>query len=179
MARTRIVIETPLTAAQDLANLRMNGTGSWRNVFSLMSWLRGFAKGTRRGNMLVKSGAVRATGAITSTGASTAADTVTLCNVILTAVASGANPAVGEWNVSGTVATQATSIALAINTVSTLTGKVTALASSGVVTVTAVVPGLMGNGLQLSESADNLTITAFSGGTDGTAYNLTLGQVIA
>ena len=179
MALTRLVIETPLTAAQDLRLQNLNGTGSWRNVFQFLSYLRGFAKGTRRGNMKIKSGAVRAAGAITSTGIATAADTVTVANVVLTAVASGANPVVGEWNISATVGTQATSIALAINSIATLTGIVTATSNAGVVTVTAVVPGLMGNGLALAENASNVGVTAFSGGTDGTAYNLTLGQVIA
>lgn len=179
MALQRIVIETPLTAAQDAANMRLNGTGSWRNVFALFSWLRGFAKGTRRGNMLIKQNAVRATGTITSTGIATAADTVTVANIVLTAVASGAVPANGEWNISATVATQAASIALAVNSIATLTGKVTATSNLGVVTLSSVVPGLVGNGLQLSENASNVTAVAFASGTDGTAYNLTLGQVIA
>lgn len=179
MALTRVVIDTPLTATQDLANVRMNGSDSWHNVFRLMDWLRGFAKGTRQGNMLVKVGAVRATGAITSTGTASNGETATVCNVTLTAKTSGAVAASGEFNISGTVATQATNIAAAINAVSTLTGKVTASASAGVVTITAVVPGLAGNGLDLTESLTNVTKTAFSGGTDGTAYSLTLGKVIS
>lgn len=178
MALTRIVIETPLTAAQDLANLRMNGTGSWRNVFSLMSWLRGFAKGTRRGNMLVKSGAVRATGAITFTGRPVADETLTVCNVTLTAKDSGANGTT-QFNTSLTDSTTATNLAACINANTSLTGKVTATALLGVVTITAVVPGLSGNGLDLTENMTTTAKTAFAGGTDGTAYSLTLGQVIA
>lgn len=179
MSLSRIVIDTPLTATQDLANLRMNGTGSWHNVFRLMDWLRGFAKGTRQGNMKVKVGAVRATGLITSTGSASDAETMTVCNVTLTAKTSGAVAANGEFNISGTVGTQATNIAAAINAVSTLTGKVTATAALGVVTVTAVVPGLSGNGLDLTEALTNVTVTAFASGTDGTAYNLTLGKLLA
>lgn len=179
MSLQRIVIETPLTATQDAANLRLNGTGSWRNVFALLSWLRGFAKGTRRGNMKVKVGTVQATATITSTGAAVAAETVTVANIVLTAVASGAVPANGEWNVSATPTVQAASIALAINSIATLTGKVTATSALGVVTITSVVPGLMGNGLQISEAATNVTNTAFVSGTDGTAYNLTLGQLLS
>lgn len=179
MALHRIILNTELTATQDAAIAQFNGTDSWYNAKRLLQWLRGYILGTRNANCLVKVGAVQATGAITSTGASVAAQTITVCNVVLAAVASGANPALGEWNVSATVETQATSIALAINTISTLTGKVTASVNAGVVTVTSVVPGLIGNGLQLSESADNLTVTAFANGTDGTAYNLTLGKVIS
>lgn len=179
MAFTRFVIETPLTVAQDKANMFLNGAGSWRNVFQLLSWLRGFAKGTRRGSIKVKQGPIQATATITSTGIASAADTVTVANIVLTAVASGAVPANGEWNVSAVVATQATSIALAINSISTLTGKVTATSALGVVTITSVVPGLVGNGLQISENASNVTNTAFASGTDGTAYNLTLGLLLS
>lgn len=179
MALQRIVVETPLTAAQDAANMRLNGLGSWRNVFALFSWLRGFAKGTRNGNIKIKQNAIRSTATITSTGTASNNETMVLANVTLTAKTSGAVAASGEFNISGTVATQATNIAAAINAVPTLTGIVTATSSLGVVTVTASVPGLLGQGLQISEALSNVTATAFAGGTDGTAYNLTLGQVIA
>lgn len=179
MALNRLVISTPLTTAQDAANLRLNGTGSWRNIFALLSWLRGFAKGTRSGFMLLKVGAVRATATITSTGTATNAETMTLCNATLTAKTSGSVAANGEFDISGTVGTQAANIAAAINAFTSLTGKVTATSLAGVVTVTAVVPGLMGNGLDITEALTNVTKTAFTGGTDGTAYNLTLGSLIS
>lgn len=179
MALTEVTISTPLTVAQDAALQHLNGLGSWRNIFQLLSYFRGFAKGTRRGNWRVRQGTIQATATITSTGIATAADTVTVANIVLTAVASGAVPANGEWNISAVVATQAASIALAINSIATLTGKVTATSALGVVTITSVVPGLVGNGLQISESASNVTNTAFASGTNGTSYNLTLGQLLS
>ena len=118
-------------------------------------------------------GAVQATGTITSTGAATAAQTMTLLNVTLTARAS--NPAANEFVVSATPATQAANIAAAINASASFTGKVTALASSGVVTVTSVVPGAFGNGLQISAGTlSNVTVGAFANGDDGTSYSVDL-----
>lgn len=117
-------------------------------------------------------GPISASATITSTGAATAAETMSVCNVTLTAVASGAVPANGEFNVSGTVGTQATSIALAINSVASLSGVVTAQAALGVVTVTAVTPGTLGNGLQISESLTNVTITQFLGGVNAIVLTL-------
>lgn len=177
MALNRLVIETPLTTAQDAAVMRLNGTGSWRNIFALLSWLRGFAKGTRRGNMKLKVGAVRATGLVTFGGLPVADETVTIGNVVFTAKDSGATG--NQFNIGANVTAHAANLTTAINASANLTGKITATSSEGVVTLTAVVPGLMGNALALSESMSNTTVTAFASGTDGTAYNLTLGQVIA
>lgn len=179
MALTRLIIETPGTVAQDKAAMFLNGAGSWRNVFQFLEYLRGFAKGTRRGNFKVKQGPVKATATITSTGISVNNETMSLCNVTLTAKTSGAVAANGEFNISAVVATQAASIAAAINAVSTLTGICVATSLAGVVTVTASVPGLVGNGLQISESLSNVTITAFASGTDGTAFDFVLGQALS
>lgn len=117
-------------------------------------------------------GAVQAKATITSTGAASAAETMSLLNVTLTAKASGAVAASGEFDVSATVATQAANIAAAINAVPSLKGKVTATSLAGVVTVTAVVPGIVGNGLEISEALTNVAVAQFSGGDDGTAYSL-------
>lgn len=183
MASTRIVIETPLTATQDAANLRLNGTGSWRNVFALLSWLRGFAKGTRRGNMLLKQGAVKATGSVAITGRPTADETMVVAGVTLTAKDSGANGTT-QFNTSNTdTLVTAQNLAACINANTTLNKFLSASAAgahpSSTVTITCIVPGLIGNGLILTESMTNVAVTAFASGTDGTAYNLTLGQVIA
>lgn len=178
MALTRLVIDTPLTATQDLANVRMNGTGSWHNVFRLMDWLRGFAKGTRRGNILVKVGAVRAAGTVTFTGRPVADETLTIANVTFTAKDSGATG--DQFDTSaGSVTTTAANLVVAVNASTNLTGKVVASSALGVVTLTAVVPGLQGNGLDLTESMTNTTKSAFASGTDGTAYSLTLGKLIS
>lgn len=125
--------------------------------------------------LTINVGAVQATATITSTGIAVANETMTVLNETLTAKASGAVAADGEFNISATVATQAANIAAAINAVADLQGKVTASSLSGVVTVKAVVPGIVGNGLQISDSLTNVTHAHFSGGSDGTAFLLSFG----
>ncbi len=142
-----------------------NQPNAWGWVRDLGTYFTNTADGSRSMAVTFADTMVQATATITSTGAATAAETITVANIVLTAVASGADPTLGQWNVSGTVATQAASMALAINTISTLSGKVTATSSLGVVTITSVVPGIAGNGLQISENATNVTNTAFSGGS--------------
>jgi hypothetical protein len=111
-------------------------------------------------------GPVAATATITSTGSASNSETALVCNQTLTAKTSGAVAANGEFNISGTVGTQAANIAAAINAVVALQNQVSATAALGVVTITAKVPGTIGNGLQISESLTNVTATAFAGGID-------------
>ncbi len=174
MALQRIIINAAALSAQDLkdtCNLAPLGNQA---VINLSNWLRGLAGGTRAATVTALTGAVQATATITSTGSAVNNETMSLLNVTLTGKTSGAVAASGEFNISGTVGTQATNIAAAINAVSTLTGKVTATALAGVVTVTSTCPGIVGNGLQISESLTNVTVTQFAGGTDGTSYTLDL-----
>jgi hypothetical protein len=165
----RLVIETTGTVADfksvcDLAPGQLPALQNFENYIGSVSGGNNVAK------LFFKVGAVKATATMTSTGAATAAETFTLCNVVFTARASGATG--NEFNLSATPATQATNIAAAINASSNLTGIVSATSSLGVVTITAIVPGLLGNGFQLSEALTNVTASAFAGGTDGTAYTL-------
>jgi hypothetical protein len=160
----------------------MNGTGSWHNVFRLMDYLRGFAKGTRRGSMLVKSGAVKASGTVTFTSTGPVNDeTMVVAGQTITAKTS-ATPGELEFTRSNTPSVDATNLAALLNSHTAFAGVVTASAASGVVTIKAAVPGLIGNTLTLTESMTNTAVSGsgtLASGTDGTAYNLTLGQVIA
>ena len=119
-------------------------------------------------------GAVKATGTLTvSAGGSTAGQACTIGNVTLTGRAS--NPAANEFVVSATAATQATNMAAAINASTSFAGIVTASAALGVVTLTAVVPGALGNGYQLSAgNLGNVAAGAFANGANGTAYTVNL-----
>ncbi len=168
MSIFQLTVNTDDNATQ-VANLlsptvSVNAGDVWAINRSWSSYFGAVVDGAKNTSTVYADTMVQATATITSTGAAVAAETVTVANVVLTAVASGAVPANGEWNVSGTVGTQAASIALAINSIATLSGIVTATSNLGVVTITSVVPGIVGNGLQISEAATNVTNTAFASG---------------
>jgi hypothetical protein len=139
---------------------------------NVVDFLAGVAGGQRMGSLLTwKVGAVQASGTLTvAAGGSANNQACTICNVTLTGKTS--STANNEFTVSATAATQATNMAAAINASTDLAGKVTASALLGVVTITSIVPGLLGNGLQLSAgNLANVTLGAFANGTDGTAYS--------
>ncbi len=125
--------------------------------------------------LTVNVGAVQASGTITSTGTAANNETMRLANVVITAKTSGAVAADGQFNISATPATQAASIAAAINAVPALSGVVTASAVAGVVTVTSVVPGIVGNAIEcIDVNLANVTVVGMSGGSAGTTYTLDL-----
>jgi phage tail sheath gpL-like len=170
-----------LTTRKDTEDMAKSGQGR-DNLKRIMNELNGISNGRLPGKIVVNvssSDAVAATATITSTGTATNAETMSLCNVTLTAKTSGAVAADGEFDISGTVATQATNIAAAINAATGLKGLVTASAALGVVTVTAQVPGVLGNAFQMSESLSNVTVTQFTGGTGGSSStsSITLSRV--
>jgi phage tail sheath gpL-like len=167
--------------ADTLAMVKPSGQGK-ENLKRLLNALHGVQSGKLGGLVSMNASAtnaVAATATITSTGTATNAETMSLCNVTLTAKTSGAVAADGEFDISGTVATQATNIAAAINAATGLKGLVTASAALGVVTVTAQVPGVLGNAFQMSESLSNVTVTQFTGGTGGSSStsSITLSRV--
>ncbi len=182
MSLTRIVIDTPLTATQDLANAKLNGTGSWYNGKRLVDWMRTFLNGSRMCNMRVKIGAVKGTGTVTFTSTGPVNDeTMVVAGQTITAKTS-ATPGELEFTRSNTPSVDATNLAALLNSHASFTGIVTATASSGVVTISAAVPGVIGNTLTLTESMTNTAVSGsgtLASGTDGTAYNLTLGKLLS
>ncbi len=148
-----------------------------RSFDGLSSHFGSIAGATYSGKVHEVTGAVQSTGllTVTSTGP-TNGETATVANVTLTAETSGADPTMGQFNISATPATVATGIALAINSTPAFAGIVTATSTLGVVTITSVAPGTVGNGLELAESMTNVTATAFSGGVDGHTYDYNIGQ---
>lgn len=176
-SKVEMTLSIPVSEATFTARVRPMDSDARRSFNGLGNYIQAMAGDPYIGSMRMVTGAVQATGLITSGGIATAGDTITVANVVLTAKASGAVPADGEFDVSATVATQAANIALAINSDADFDGIVTATSSLGVVTVKAVNAGAIGNGLALAENADNVTITAFSGGVDGTVYTFANGYV--
>lgn len=148
------------------------------NQFSglgLVNLLSDMVDGAQISYTTVSNGMVQASATITSTGSAVNNETMSLANVTLTAKTSGAVAANGEFNISATPTLQAASIAAAINAVPGLSGLVTATAALGVVTVTTVKPGKAGNGLQMSESLTNVTVTQFASGSDGSQVSANYG----
>ncbi len=162
---------TDMTAAQ-LISLFPTSQGAQANLQAIDNYFTGINGGENRANIDAYYGSVQATATMTSTGAATATETFSIANVSFEAVASGATG--NQFNVSGTVATQAANIAAAINASTDLAGICTATSLLGVVTITAFVPGLSGNAIQFSEGLTNVTITQFTGGTNGTAVDIDL-----
>lgn len=172
MSKTLILIDTDLSK-EGFQSVCPMEAGPLEALQSLENYVVALEGGSQSADVTAKVGAVQASGTITSTGTAGNNETMKICNETLTAKSSGADPEAGEFNVSGTVGTQSANIALAINSMPELKGLVTAVANAGVVTVTAVVPGLMGNGLEMVDvNLANVAVVGFSGGSDGTEYAL-------
>lgn len=167
MSTHTIVVTTSLTATEVAAILAQNAGDSGTMLRHLSDWQRG-NDGNRIGitcSATAYVGAVAATATMTSTGTASNNETCVICGVTFTAKTSGATG--NQFNISGTVATQATNIATAVNASTDLTGICTATSALGVVTFTASVPGKIGNGLTLTEGLSNVTISSFTTGAVG------------
>jgi len=172
MSKQLILIDTALSKAGFQSECDL-APGQLPALQNLENYLAAISGGNQSAVIDCNVGAIQATASVTSTGAATAAQTMKLCNQTIEAVASGADPAAGEFNVSATPATQAESIALAINSLPALSGLVTAEANLGVVTITAVVPGIAGNAFECADvDLANVTVAGFSGGSNGTVTRL-------
>lgn len=176
MSITKVIVTSLDSAAMILDQLDPQGNADSNNSLQrLARWIDGLADGAFYYSSVIEDvGAAQATGTltVTSTGP-TNGQTATVANITLTAVTSGADPTAGQFNISATPATVASGIAAAINQTAAFAHVVTATSNGGVVTITAVEAGPMGNGVELS--AGNLSNTAaagFSGGSNGTSVIL-------
>ncbi len=172
MSFQTVVIETLQTADCfksdcDLSPLALPALNNLSNFIS------GVIGGQYPSKVSVNVGAVKATGTIVvSAGGSANNETATILGETVTAKTSGAVLADGEFNISATAATQAASIAAMINAMPEFVGIISAeVTSGGTVTVTASVPGVIGNGLKMADvDLANTVITSFANGSDGTSY---------
>lgn len=170
----RLIITSPESADQFKSIVDL-APGKREGATALAAYLESLAGGVRSANILAQVGAAQATATITSTGTAANDETMKLANQTLTAKTSSAVAADGEFDISATPATQAANIAAAINAMPELAGIVSASSSEGVVTVLSLVPGLAGNGLECADvDLANVTVAGFSGGSDGTSYELAL-----
>lgn len=170
---TIVLTSGDLSAAglQSIVNFGAKKEGT----LQLADYITSMAAGVRVGSLSCRVGAVQASGTLTvsSTGPLNN-ETAVVAGTTITGKTSGAVAANGEFNISTTPATAAANIVTAINSVASLVGVVTATSNLGVVTITSSVPGLVGNGLILTEAMTNVAAAAFSGGTNGTVYSIDL-----
>lgn len=176
MSFVKILMSVPDSAVTMKSILQLNTAANQVDNSNLDKLIGDMIDGAQRSYTKISTGAVQATATLTSTGSAVNNETALVANVTITAKTSGAVAANGEFNISGTVATQAANIAAAINAVPALSGKVTATSALGVTTITAVQPGVSGNGLQLSEGLTNVTAVAFASGSDGSQVAINYGS---
>ncbi len=178
-SKVRIDLTVPVNEATFIAKTLPMDSGPHRSFTGLSSYFEAIAGAVYAGKVHEVTGAVAAYGLITvTTTGPTNGQAMTLGNETLTAKTSGADPTAGEFDISATANTVAINIALAINSMADLSGVVTAaVTATGVVTVTAVAPGMIGNGMQMDAgNLSNTAITAFAHGDDGHTYDFNVGQ---
>lgn len=169
----RLVITSNGTTAdfKSVCDLSMGGLDAAQSFLNYIGSLQG---GDNMAKLEFQVGSVQATGTITFSSFA-ADDTITVAGIVLTAKASGATGA--QFNIGASPTDNGTAAAAAakINAYSPFSGIVTATSLLNVVTVTCVVPGLVGNGLGLAISAHGSVSGALlTSGSDGTAYSIDL-----
>jgi hypothetical protein len=141
------------------------------NLNRLINLLSGLNIGALQGSVDVQSSTsdpVAAVGSVAIVHANvTNADTVTICNTVITAATSGNGTT--SWTIGADATADAVAMAACINANTTLSKLVVAsIAVAGTVTLTARQKGVVGNGLALATSdATAFTLTAFANGAGG------------
>lgn len=173
-ASINITISDANLSSVELAALRDTGNRGQQHALVLKSYLNEvFSVRPAAGITRVSTTApVRAVGVITMTDVPTANDTVTIGATVFTWKASAA--AEGEVTIGAGEEAAGDNLAAKIIAHS-VAGKLFTATSNGagVVTVTCLVPGLIGNGIRFAESSDNLTMngSGYLGATTAGAGN--------
>lgn len=132
----------------------------------LKNVIKQIVSGIRPATVQTKTNAVKATGTITLSS-HVAADTVTVNGIAFTCMASGATG--NQYNVGADDTETAANLVTALNANTTLDGMVVATSALGVVTLTALVPGELGNAVTLAISAHgSVSAARMASGTNGT-----------
>jgi phage tail sheath gpL-like len=136
----------------------------------LMRYVRSLMGGGRYAKVEVAINAAKASGTITLSS-HVATDTVTVNGIVFTCVASGATG--NQYNVGADDTATAVALAAAINANATLLLMVVATSALGVVTLTALYPGALGNAVTLAISAHGSVSAARMAGGDNGAQSKT------
>jgi len=153
-------------------------------INKLLRYFNGLSGGAKKASVAVGYSSVQASGTVTFSGTGAANDTILVNGVTFTAKASGAGA--NEWNVGASAAASGDNLAAAINASVTalVSGYVTAVSDgAGVVTITAVRPGINGNCMTIAEGVDSGSAMAVSGarltgGTSGTEVTYYFGSAV-
>ena len=133
----------------------------------LMRYVRSLMGGSKSAKVALSVNAVKASGTITLSS-HVNADTVTVNGIVFTCKTSGATG--NEYNVGADDTATAVNLAAALNANTTLDGMIVATSALGVVTVTALAPGELGNAVTLAISAHgSVSAARMAGGTNGAA----------
>lgn len=131
----------------------------------IMGYFRKLMAGHKKGKVKVGVTAAKATGTITLSS-HVATNTVTVNGITFTAVASGATGA--QYNIGADDTETASNLATSLNANTTLDGMIVATSALGVVTLTALLPGELGNAVTLAISANgSVSAARMAGGTNG------------
>jgi len=177
-SNVRISVQDIRPAASVKARLRLFATGFAPDVMQRVAdyldegpvWAK---------KLFIATTAVAASGTATFSGAGTAGDTVTIAGQAFTAVASGAGN--NQWNVGASASASAINLAAAINasTTASFAGIASAAAVAAVVTITARIPGNVGNQITLAKSSTAITVSGANltgGSEDSPNVTLYVGQ---
>lgn len=145
----------------------------------LSSFFGALAQGSYASNLKMAYNCVAAQATITVGGTGTNGDTLTLLGIVITMETSGASPASNQINIGGSVTAVANQIVGLINGTTALSpnswaGMCSASNVAGVITLTCLIPGVIGNVLLATTvSSTALTVTHDFGtsvaGSEGTA----------
>jgi phage tail sheath gpL-like len=131
----------------------------------IKDYFKNITSGIRPGVVQTKVNLAKASGTFT-VGTMVANDTITINGIVFTAVGTAATAL--QFTIGGDAPTTATNAAAKFNADTTLDGMVIASVSTSVITITALVPGELGNAVTIANSANATASGArLTGGTNG------------
>jgi hypothetical protein len=175
MSLQRLIIDASGVSSDQFKSICDLAPGQLPALQNFENYLGAISGGQSSASLSFCVGAVQgqATITVSSTGP-TNGQTMTLLGVTFTAVTSGATG--NQFNISATPATVAANMVAAFNGNASVASVAVASYVSGVVTIKAIVPGVIGNFLSVANvNLSNCTFSSFATeatGSDGTAYTL-------
>lgn len=173
-AYANLAITSPLTIAQLQSQMDL-APGALPACNNFVDYFVGAIGGNQSAALIFNVGRLLAAGTFTFASV-IATNSIVINGVTFTCVASGATG--NQFNVGGTDTLTAVAAAAAINASVTalIPGYVVATSALGVVTITAVKPGISGNLVTISSPSGTVTVSGarLTGGSDGTVTTIDL-----